>query len=1449
MKLSNFILEKKSLLLTLAVFFLFLGLLQFFTMPREEDPRLKERNGVIKIIYPGASIDDVKKLIAIPLEEALAEVPEIKKLELRIRPEVMVAEIQLVDSLSSDESINSAWKRIEESLAPVTFPKGILNWSLNRRVLDQDAIIIAITGGESVFLKENSETLRNAIMQLPLVSKVNRIADPEEVIEIFVRKKDLESRGMSINFLINWIGSANHSIPPGTFNFGNKKAIIETDAWFENVSSIRELPIPLSSGMVEPLSEFATVKKIAKHPPSSLFRWNGNDGIAYGVVAKKNINLVEFGDSVSNVVETWQKTNPEVKAEIINSQPKYVKYRLRELGGNLLSGVGIVALVLISMMGLRMGLLSSAIVPIIALTSLGIYGMFGGILHQISIAAFVMALGLLIDNVIVVLESIQEKLDEGMDSLEAVKLAISTLIFPLFSATGTTLAAFIPMLGSTGGPADFTRAIPTINMLTLAVSFVFAIFVTPILGYFFLKRNTKKNSNESKFILISIKIGSIIPKFSKQILGLAGILFFLSLFTLTKLPKKFFPDADRDQLLIDFRLPEGTDISKTKELSKQIEDQLFLDDRIKNVSVYLGQTTPLFYYNVAQSPNSPHIAQFIVNTINMKENLKIKKDLETYFDSNLLEGSLVISELKQGPPIKAPVEIRVFSESPEDLKSVHDDLLFGLNSINGLRVIRSDLGVGTPSLRIHADDASLSRYRASRSDLTLSVLSQTKGVNAGSYLAGERAIPIIVRTLESEKVNAKNLTSSEFLTTRTNSISLDKLSQFQIEFKPSLEYRKDRKSGFSLYAELLDGYTADVVTNEIGRFISQKKYPNSVTLEFGGENSESGEANRSLLSVAPLGVVLLIGFLLLEFGTWKKVGIILLTVPLCLIGVVLGLGISGKPFGFLSLLGIFALVGIVVNNGILILDYIGMAMQEGESLENSIQFSLQKRIRPILLTTMTTIAGLIPLAITDATLWPPFAYTMIFGLLISTLLTLFVIPSAFYLLYKSKDRDNLILKTNSLPTSKKSGKNNLLVNLLFILLFLGIIVPLSAEETILSWKDVLNLAKESPRVRLAYEDYKRKIIEKDYVERATYYPKLGLSVEQVNRDRSLIPNAAIPVVVGINRSYLTGGVEVQQTLFDPSVWFAVGKALSFSEEASKILSERAIETSQSESLLAYLTIFKIKAKIENLELLKSNLTRRLSEIRRLFALGQVSESEIFRIEQAIVQAKIGLSELVEKEKIAKRNLARLLGIDVEVQVETLPSYSDLILNQDLKESPERLEIVALKKKISALEEKKKGIEYESLPKLTGKAGYYYLNNNQFSTDNWAQVSVGLTITPFDGGLRKNREEEIESELRSTQTEWKDLIRLLELEKEDTMSSVSLRKNEVETRSNLVQKAKYAAKKELDRMREGKVNINSWIDAEILYSEEKDRFESVKLEYLEALVKYRSCLGVRYDTQS
>ncbi|XDD43685.1 efflux RND transporter permease subunit [Leptospira sp. WS60.C2] len=1446
MKLAEFVLEKRSLILTIVSFFLFLGILQFLTMPREEDPRLKERFGVLRIVYPGASTDSVRRLLATPTEDSLADVPEIKTLEIRIRPEFMIAEIRLSDSLSTEEAINQAWKRCEDALKLADYPQGILKWNLDRHVTDQDAILIALTGAPVLELKENSEVLKEALLQIPTVSKVNLLADPEEEVQILFLKEKMQERGLSLRFLMDWIGFANHNIPSGTFAWNGKKAIVKTDAWFEDLQSLVELPIPLPSGSIVSLGEMAEIKKTPKSPPTSILHWKGAQGMGYGVVAKKNINLIQFGKDVEEVVAAWKEKNKAIQIEIINSQPTYVGLRLKELGLNLFFGILIVAGVLVTMMGLRLGFLSSILVPMIALVSLGIYGMFGGVLHQISIAAFVMALGLLIDNVIVVLESIQEKIDSGMELTEAVKDSIGTLAFPLLSATGTTLAAFIPMLGSSGASADFTRAIPTINMLTLTVSFFFAILVTPLLALRFLK--PKPKSKESRLTEASYWIGKQIPHYAKPILLISLVLFLLSFIGLGQLPKKFFPDADRDQLLVDFRMPEGTDIGKTRELAIELEKIFSKDKRVKSVTTFIGRSTPLFYYNLNQSPNSPHIAQFIVKTNGLSDNLKLKKEWEEYFEKNLAEGYLVISELKQGPPVKAPIEIRVFSEESADRETANQMLLEHLYATEGLRVIRSDFGVGTPKLKIESDDASLGRYRMTRSELTLSVLSQTKGVGVGQYYASKKAIPIILRTMPEDKVSETAILESPLLQTRTGSLALEKISGAKISWEPSLVYRKDKKTGFSIYAEVKDGYTAEKLTSLLSQSIKSLPLPKSIQYEFGGEDSESGEANRSLLSVAPLGMVLLVAFLLVEFGTWKKVGIILLTIPLSLVGVVLGLALSGKPFGFLSLLGIFALVGIVVNNGILLLDYIGIATKEGRSLEEAITFSLGKRIRPILLTTMTTIAGLIPLAITDATLWPPFAFTMIFGLFVSTFLTLFVVPSTYYLVYREKDTTspNLPKQKKGIPLtiSRFSKKKSLFF--LFVLLVSFISSGhLSAETREMDWKTTVDLAGQSPRVRIAWEEYKRKHLEKDYLDRAVYYPKLGVSVERINRDRSLVPNSAIPVVPGIFQAYWTGGVEIQQTIFDPANWFAVGKALSFSEDASKLLAERSKETAQAESLLAYLGIHKIRAKRNNLNQLKQNFSVRLVELRRLYAIGQVTESELFRIEQALSQAKIALNELEEKEKIALLNLQRLLGIDDALLIKEIPKEDDIRVSLDLELSLERPEILAMKRKMNALEAKKQGIEYEALPKLVAKGGYYYLNNNQFNTDQWGQVSIGITVNPFDGGLRSNRIEEVESEMRTTRLEWEDLIRALELEKQDAKTNLDLKRKEYETRQTLSTKAKVAAAREYKRMREGRTNINSWIDAEILSAEEKDKLDTIQLEVLEAWVKLRNVFAIPY----
>ncbi|TGM05204.1 efflux RND transporter permease subunit [Leptospira jelokensis] len=1439
MNFANFVIQRKSLLLTIFTFLFFLGILEFLIMPREEDPRLKERFGVLKMIYPGASVETIHRLVILPTEEALAEVPSIANLEIRVRPEVMIAEIRLNDQMGTEQEINDAWKRIEDTIKRTEskYPNGLLPWDLNRRVTEQEAILVSITGSEDIlFLKSETESLKTDLMKINSVSKINRLADPEEEIEILITKQRLEEKGISLRLMMDWIQSNNHNIAPGALAIDGKKVMVQSDGWFRDLSTFSLFPIPLPGGQIVNFSELANVSKKPKFPVTEIMRANGKNALGLGIIAKKDINLISFGESIGNKIDEWQKNHPKVTVKIINSQPNYVKTRLRELGFNLVSGIFIVAFVLVVMMGLRMGILSAMIVPVIAIISLGIYGMFGGVLHQISIAAFVMALGLLIDNVIVILESIQEKIDEGQEILTSTIETIQHLSFPLLSATGTTLASFIPLLGSSGNSADFTRAIPIINMITLTVSFFFALLVTPILGMQVLRKN--KPTKLSLYERVSEKIGIFIPFHAKKILFFVSILFLISIIGFLYLPKKFFPDADRDQLILDVRMPEGTDIFETNRLAYQIESWLSADKRLKSVIVFVGRSVPLFYYNLNQSRNSPNVAQFILNFKDIREKDSFKKDFQNILDQKLHMGNAVLLELKQGPPVKAPIEIRFFSEDHSDLEMANQRILKTLYEIPGIKDVRADLSIGIPVLHWQNDDATLTRYKTSRSEVTLSILAQTNGIPLGYYRAGEKPIPIKIRTSDTSNLSSDSIDKNYIFSTRTENVKLESVSHLAVVWEPAYLYKKNRQTGASIYAELENGYSAIEVTKLINQKLKFGSLPNSVQWEFGGEEAESGSANQSLVAVAPLGMMILISFLLFEFGSWKKVGVILLTVPLTMIGVVPGLLLSGKPFGFLSLLGIFALVGIVVNNGILLLDYMSNAIREGMPLSEAIQYSISKRIRPILLTTLTTVAGLFPLTITDATLWPPFAWTMISGLLGSTFLTLFVIPSATYLLFQTKTQ-----------TKEKSKKPKMIKNFfpffLFIILLFSNLHQLSSEPLVLSWKDTVKLAEESPRVKLAWEEWKRKNLEKEKFNRAVYYPKLGLSIEHVDRNKTLFPNAAIPIVAGVNPSYWYSGIEVQQTLFDPANWFAVSKALDYSEESQKLLSFRAKETSQAEALLSFLTVHRVKVKRQNLTELKQNFSVRLGELRRLYAIGQVTESEIFRIEQAITQAKLSLDELSEKEKISILSLRRNLGIDEEITIGPLPAYEEISISEDESEIPERLELTAIRKKLLALQEKKKSIEYEALPKVIAKGNYIYLNNNQFSTDNWAQVSLGITMNPFDGGLRKVKEEETESEIRSTKEEFLDLIRALQIEKEDSLAMMKLKKQEVLTRQTNVNKSKFASKKEYERVKFGKTNINSWIDAEILYSEEKDRFEMSQLDLLERIIRFRSVMGICY----
>ncbi len=982
---------QRRLVLAVATVLALVGMVAWNGMIRQEDPSFPYRGGFVLVAYPGADPERVERLVLEPLEEELAEIETLDSIQSTVRSGQATVRLRLQDYVY-DTDIQWDRVRVAVERAQQQFPDGVGDPVVDDRAVDNSSAVVVVSGSDDLLeLADAAERVKKRLYGLDGVSRVEIVGDPGEQVTIAYDDAVARRVGLTPNVLADQLAKRNQVRGGGTVLVAGKTATLRPETEFRTIEEIRGTAA---------LSRWLCAGGLSGRE----FMWvNGVSAVGLSIILERDtVHVGRFGEALQDMVPALQRDFSPLQVGLILFQPVHVEARLAELGRSLLLGVIIVAAILFLAMGMRLGLLVASVVPLVTLSALAIYAIGGGVLQQIAIAGLVIGLGMLVDNAIVMVENIQWHLDRGLPPRKASIKAVKELAGPLGSATGTTLAAFVPMLISKGNTGDFTRMIPTMVMLTLTVSYFYAILVTPSLSEFVLRPSVGRT--EGRLAAIGRRLGQFAIGHSAAVLVVAALMVGLAAFGMRFVDRDFFPDTARSEMVVDLNFAEGTHISTTSAAAVEMADALLQLPEVEEVYTWTGFSGPVFFYNLRENPRSPHIGRLGVMARSAGDITRISDWVREYARTSLPDVEVVPHRLGQGPPVDAPIEIRIYGEDFDVLRSATEQVLDFMRATEGTADVRETLGTGTPTLVFEIDDAAASRYGLDRSNVADALRGRTLGVEIGQYRAGLDPVPIYLRSPEGERFSTDHLDTAYVFTPAGESVPLAQLVHQSLVWQPSAIQHRDLRRVSIVLSELDEGYAFGNVTSDLQKRIRDLALPPGTSVDFGGKLESSGDANQAIFSAMPVGVVLLLVFLLLEFNSFRRLGMVLVTVPLATIGVVPGLLLSDNPFGFTALLGVIALVGIVVNNAIVMIDVLDKNMERGQPLLEAIVDAVARRTRPILLTTITTVAGLAPLTMTRSTLWPPLAWSIISGLLASTLLTLIVLPAMCRYLLRSEQR-------------------------------------------------------------------------------------------------------------------------------------------------------------------------------------------------------------------------------------------------------------------------------------------------------------------------------------------------------------------------------------------------------------------------------------------------------------
>lgn len=1024
MNLTGFSLKYNRITLLSLVVVVIMGLLEYNKLSRDSMPPFTIRIATIITNFPGASPERVESLISDRVEKVLQEIPEVKTISSTSRTGVSIVKMVIRDDVPADK-LQSLWDLARRKIENIKkdLPDGIYGPNLNDEnigVVYGIFVGLESDGFDYYELKSYADKLRNDLIALDDAAKVIIGGTVEERIYIDYNDAKLAQVGLTSGQLKNIISESNIIIPSGQINLGEERIILESSGNFESIESIRNLVIPIGlKGESVLLGDLASIRKDYVSPKESIVRINGNQALALYVSVKEGANLIELGKDVDELIKKYNDTELPlgINAMAIASQDKEVKKKIDVFIVNLVQSIVIVLLVILMVLGWRAGVIIASMVPGTIILTFLLMGLFDVGLNQVTLASLIMALGLLVDNGIVMVEGLLEKLHAGQSKFEAAVNSAKEYMIPLLISTLTTSTAFLSFYLADGAMGDMMGNIFLVVTFALLSSWLMAFTIIPLFGNSLLKVHQGAQEHKTIFDHLRGHYNKYLESaLNKPLLTLVAIvaLFFISLFGFRFIPSIFMPPNDRNLVVVDINYPLGTKIettdSKVGLLEEYITDSLQVNENIEEGiitwSSYIGkgpEAYDLGYF--AGEPNSSYAHMLINTTSDFANDIVINK-LREFAGNNLLDAEVKINRLVGSGGAAAPIEIRIAGDDPDELFRIADRIKTKLFQTPGTINVTDDWGSRIKKLYVKIDDNKLARSGLTNQDVAVSLLTSLDGFEVGEFRDEDQSIPITMKREGSENLaysNIKNL--NVFSQSRGTSVPLSQVAEIEIPWQYSKILRRKLKRNLIIQAGVADGYLASNIMDEAIRPMmseESKSWKSGYTFEYGGDAEGSNDAMGAVLLNLPLSLFIIILLLVIQFNSFRKASIIFMTIPLSIIGVTAGLLAGNSFFSFTAFLGIISLAGIIINDAIVLIDKIGSELNEGRELLESIKKSANDRFSPIMLTTLTTSCGMIPLWTGGGALWSPMAITIIFGLLFGTIILLIFVPVIFKLLFKEK---------------------------------------------------------------------------------------------------------------------------------------------------------------------------------------------------------------------------------------------------------------------------------------------------------------------------------------------------------------------------------------------------------------------------------------------------------------
>ena len=1009
-QITRFAIDNSRLTILVLAAITIVGIQTFLTMPSQEDPEIKIRNAQVTVHYPGLSTKLMEDLIARKLEKKIKQIPEVEEVKTTIKTGYVLVSPKVHDRYFDLEPI---WQDLRNKMKDIKseLPQDAIGPIVNDDYGRVAAATIALYGRgfDLREIRDVASNLQDEIALMDSVSKVEVFGSQDEYIYIAINPIRLSYYSLSVNELAKALKEQNIVLPGGTIDAGGSDIAIEPSGNFQSVEDIRNVQIKVKdTEQTVYLRDIAEIRRAYIDPPQYPSYFNNRPSIILSVSMIPNYNIEDFGEQISTKVAALQQTLPiGLQMEFATYQPALVKKAVSAAVSNLYQTIAVVLAVVIIFLGVRTGLIVGAIVPLTILMSLIAMNFWGVALQRMSIAAIIIALGLLVDNGIVIAEDIKRRMDSGTAKRDAACEAARTLGLPLLTSSLTTILAFLPLVMSENVTSEFLGSLSQVIITTLLSSWFLALFATPVLCYWFLPdkkpeetQTQKKEDKKSIYTLYPEFLRLVIRFRMPFVLAMSGILI-VSILSFGLVTQQMMPFSDRNQFLVYVDLPAGTDVSETIAATRKLTS--WLSDKEHNPEItgniaYVGFGGPRFF--LALSPPNPgnNVAFVVVNTQTTDQVKPLLDRVNRFIFEELPQASGRAKAMWLASSEIGLVEYRFIGPDEKVLYSLSRQMEQKMRSVKGSLGVLNDWQNPVLRIKVEIDQTRAARAGVSSTTIARALSGYFDGYEISAFREGDKTIPIVLRGDKQRHLLSK-LFTLPILSEKGVPVPLLQVADFDSSVEPHKIVRKNQKRTLTVsgkhrwlqaaefHALLLDD-------------VNSLDLPEGYQIEFGGEVESAADSNGALFANMPLALAGIAILLIWQFNSIRRAGIILLTIPLVLIGAAIGLLVMNAFLSFTAILGVFSLAGIIVNNGIVLIDRIDIERRSVADVHQAIINACSARVRPILMTTLTTILGLVPLALFGGELWYPMAIVIMFGLAVGTLLTLAFVPALYALFFK-----------------------------------------------------------------------------------------------------------------------------------------------------------------------------------------------------------------------------------------------------------------------------------------------------------------------------------------------------------------------------------------------------------------------------------------------------------------